>query len=1037
MRRIRAWLTAITLGMGFTAGATAEPAPIDFAKDVRPILAEHCYRCHGPDADARQADLRLDVRSDYFARRQSGQVVAVPRDRTASALFQRVVTTDADLRMPPLEAGAGLVPADVELIGRWLDQGAAWSGHWAFDRPRRPALPDADHSPWPANAIDYFTLARMERRGLAPSEEAGKRTLIRRVTFDITGLPPTLGEIEAFLTDSRPGAFERLVDRLLASPRYGERMAAMWLDLARYADTHGYHMDAHRDMWRWRDWVIDAYNGNMSFDRFTIEQLAGDLLPNATLSQRIATGFNRNNMINFENGIIAEEFRNEYVVDRVVTTSTVWLGQTMLCARCHDHKYDPFTQRDFYRLYAFFNNVPENGVDGDKGNAAPFIKAPTARQAARLNGLARQVAALEKAMQRRAASVDKDLLAWTRMKQPADTRQLTSIPLLYEALDEPPAESGTFQIKTAARTALGFNRAATIELGDRGSFGNTTRFTISLWLFPTTSDRMLVLGRGNADPSARGYGVELADGKLRFRLVGDDGRGTEIEGQQALTLNKWQHVAVRYDGSSTADGVRLFIDGKSLVTRSLRDDLRGTIVVTDPLRIGDPGRKNSFRGLLDELRIYDLKLDADEIAVLAGSDPIREILAKTAEQRTASERQRLRRYYLDHVDGTYKQLRLRHAELHRQSAEIEVRLPTAMVMQELPRPRATRLLLRGRYDLPGERVSPGVPDALPELIAGERANRLDLARWLVRRDHPLTARVAVNQLWQQFFGSGIVRTPADFGARGEPPTHPELLDWLATEFMRDWDVKRIIKLMVTSAAYRQSSRVNAEQLSRDPDNRWLARASRVQLPAEMIRDNALAACGLLVERVGGPSVFAYQPAGLWEEISYNPNDFTAQVFRQSRGEDLYRRSLYTFWKRSVPSPTLAAFDAQNREVCVAKRPRTNTAQQALVLMNDLTFVEAARVLAARVLSDADADNDRMRLMYQLAVGRMPTTMELPVLNNLLADLSAEYRDDPKLAEQLSASGDSTVDQTLDARELAAWTAVANTILSLDEVISRN
>ena len=1035
MRRFRAWLTAIALGIGFNASAQAEPARVDFAKQIRPILAEHCLRCHGPDDAERQADLRLDVRSDYFAGRAKGQAVAVAGDRLASSLFQRVATTDPELRMPPIEAGPGLTQTEVELIGRWLDQGAVWSGHWAYDSPRRPALPDAQRPGWPINAIDYFTRAEMERRDLQPSAAADKRTLIRRVTFDITGLPPTAEQIEAFLADTRPGAFARLVDRLLASPRFGERMATMWLDLARYADTHGYHMDAHRDMWRWRDWVIDAYNANMPFDQFTIEQLAGDLLPQATLSQRIATGFNRNNMINFENGIIAEEFRNEYVVDRVVTTSTVWLGQTMLCARCHDHKYDPFTQRDFYRLYAFFNNVPENGMDGNRGNAAPFIRAPTPHQVARLNGLTRQVAVVERDMRERAANIDQDLLEWTGNQQTADTRRLTSTPIVHEALDASPEESGTFQLKTASRTSLGFSRTALIELGDRGSFENTDPFTISLWLFPTTQDRMLVLGRGNVDPANRGYGVEVVDGKLRVRLVGDDGHGAQVETEHPLALRKWQHVAICYDGSSKAAGVSVFVDGKSRKTHCLLDDLSGSIVADEPLRLGDPNRAVSFRGLMDELRIYDVRIGADEAAVLAGGDPIREILTKTAEERTGSERERLRRYYLDQIDATYKQLRLRHAELRRQSEQIEAAVPTVMVMQELPQPRATHVLKRGRYDLLGERVSADVPDVLKPLRGGHKTNRLALARWLVRDDHPLTARVAVNHLWQQFFGAGIVRTPADFGARGEPPTHPELLDWLATEFMRDWDVKRMIKLMVTSATYRQSSRVTAERWERDPENRWLARAARLQLPAEMIRDNALAASGLLVERTGGPSVFAYQPPGLWEEISYNPNDFTAQVFRPSHGADLYRRSLYTFWKRSVPSPALSAFDAQNREVCVAKRPRTQTAQQALVLMNGVLFVEAARALAERVL--LDADNDRLPLMFQLAAGRRPTPQELQVLIKLLAGLLEEYANDPRLGKPLITVGESAADPRIDTSELAAWTVVANTILSLDEVISRN
>ena len=924
------------------------------------------------------------------------------------------------------------------MVCAWLGADAdSRADHWAYQPPSRPALPGVALDAWPRNAIDYFTRARMELNDLQPTDEANKRTLIRRVTFDITGLPPTRKEVDAFLADTRPRAFHRLVDRLLASPRYGERMASMWLDLARYADTHGYHMDAHRDMWRWRDWVIDAYNCNMPFDQFTIEQLAGDLLPNVTLSQRIATGFNRNNMVNFENGIIAEEFRSEYVIDRVVTTSTAWLGQTMTCARCHDHKYDPFTQRDFYRFYAFFNNVPENGVDGDKGNAVPFIKAPTPLQAAELKRLGSRTLSLEAAMQDRFESVDEDVRAWAVRKNKGDTRKLTAKPVLHMDLDQAPPNSGTIKVPGPVGSALLFRRDVAIDAGDHAKFERNDPFAISLWVFPTTTDKMVVLSRGNANGTDRGYSLQLDDLKLRMQIIGDDGTSLQFESKAPLDKRKWQHIAVSYDGSGKAVGITLFLSGKRLDATTIADEPQEKSRGNHSFWIGDQHRENSFRGMLDELRVYAGPLTAAEVEVLAGGDPIADILAKKIEERTAADREQLTRYYLKHVDTDYRRLDRDLASVNQQMKAVMAKVPTTMVMQELAETRATHVLVRGRYDQLGDLVTAGVPKVLPPLGVDGDADRLDLARWLVQPDHPLTARVAVNHLWQQFFGKGLVRTPDDFGTRGEPPTHPALLDWLATEFARDWDMKGLVKLMVTSATYRQSSHVTVELLDRDPENRWLARASSLRLPAEMIRDNALVISGLLVEQTGGPSVFPYQPPRLWEELSYNANDFTAQVFRQSRGQDLYRRSLYTFWKRSVPSPTLAAFDAQSREVCVAKRPRTNTVEQALVLMNDVTFVEAARAFAERVLREAATTDERFVVMFQSAASRDPSQKELKTLSGLMRDLLAEYEHNSELAEQLVSAGESRRSEDLNTTELAAWTAIANVILSLDEVTSRN
>jgi len=935
-------------------------------------------------------------------------------------------------------------------LGLAVKMATGTEDHWAYQRPLRPPLPAVVLDAWPAGAIDTFTLAAMERHGWRPSPPADKETLIRRVTLDLTGILPTPEEVAAFVADERPDAYERLVDRLLSSPRYGERMAVLWLDLARYADTHGYHMDAHRDMWRWRDWVIEAYNDNLPFNRFTIEQLAGDLLPEATLAQRIATGFQRNNMINFENGVLAEEFLVEYVADRVATFSTVWLGQTMVCARCHDHKYDPFTQRDFYGLFAFFNNVPEQGVDGGHGNAAPFIPAPLPQQEAELQRLHAQMAAIREQMAQRAQSIDQELANWASQTQRDDTRRMAVEPALVLSFDKAESqllgatpEDGIYVPGKLGQALLfdGNTHAAIARSAgkERTAAQDAARVTFCLWAYPTTNDHMTMLTLAG-DGAGRVYQLELDEGRISLRTFRRASEPTLlIESFTPLSLRRWQHLAVRCDASGPTPVVSLFVDGKSVDCRTTEEAAEAETKATkrdELLLIGSPEAGSSFRGLLDDLRIYDSLLPDEDIAVVAGGDPVGEILTVPAQQRTQEQNETLRRYYLERVDERYRELHAKHAAAERQLAELTAAIPTTMVMAEMSERRPTFILERGRYDLRGEQIVPGVPAALPPLVHGP-PSRLSLARWLVDPQHPLTARVTANRLWQQFFGAGIVRTPEDFGLRGEAPTHPELLDWLAVEFAQDWDVKRIVRTIVTSATYRQSSRVDDEMLARDPENRWLARAPRLRLEAEMIRDNALAVSGMLVEQLGGPSVFPYQPEGLWEEISYDPNGFTAQVFLQSHGRDLYRRSLYTFWKRTAPSPTLAAFDAQNRETCVVRRPRTNTSQQALTLMNDVTFVEAARVLAQRSMAGATSPDEIVAVMFRRAAGRLPTDPEQRSLVQLFADVLQRYRDEPDLANELAGVGEAARDPAAESTELAAWTAVANVILSLDAVITRN
>ncbi len=837
--------------------------------------------------------------------------------------------------MPPKKHGVRLTRDQIDLLRRWIEQGAKWQQHWAFLPPKRPELPAVKNSGWVRNPIDAFVLARLEREGLSPSPEADRVTLLRRVTLDLTGLPPTPEEVDAFLkeADAQPqAAYERVVDRLLASPRYAERMAIRWLNAARYADTNGYQSDGERIMWRWRDWVINAYQRNMPFDQFTIEQLAGDLLPQPTLEQKIATGFNRNHRGNAEGGIIPEEYAVEYVADRVETTATVWLGLTIGCARCHDHKFDPIKQKEYYQLFAFFNNVPEHGRAIKYGNSPPVIKSPTVAQQKELGQLEQRLAEARRQLAL-AGDIDRAQREWEKELLRQDQ------PLQWfpgEHLQAACADAADGQ-------GLDLDRVPPVELDRKiGDFGFYHRFSLSLWFQAGKSSGTLLSRMVDTD-RGEGYAVRLVDGKVQLNLVKrwlDD--SLRVETRRQLDVGQWHHVLVTYDGSRVAQGVRIYINGQAEPLKVLLDELNQSFRTDQPVRIGAGGGPESrFHGRIARVRIYAECLGADEAVTLAVAEPIT-LLAKTpATKRSAAQLAKLRACFLDgYAPETVRQ---GHQQVRQLTREREKRIdsfPTTMIMQELPVPRDAFVLIRGEYDKHGEKVQPGVPAALPRL-SGAKLNRLALARWLVDPRHPLTARVAVNRFWQMYFGTGLVKTVDDFGSQGEPPSHPELLDFLATEFVRGgWNVKALQKLIVTSSTYRQSSRVSRELLQKDPENRLLARGPRFRLSAEMIRDQALFVSGLLVEKIGGPSARPYQPAGLAKELGADP-------YKQDQGENLYRRGLYTFWKRTVAPPMMINFDAPGRETCLVRETRTNTPLQALNLLNDVTFVEAARNLAQR------------------------------------------------------------------------------------------
>jgi Protein of unknown function (DUF1549)/Protein of unknown function (DUF1553)/Concanavalin A-like lectin/glucanases superfamily/Planctomycete cytochrome C len=1056
--------------------------PIDFDREVRPILSDNCFACHGPDENQRKSKLRFDTKEGAFAK----PGVITPGDASKSRLYQRVSSKDQDMVMPPPSSEHKLTEKQIETIRRWIDEGARWDEHWAFIPPKRPEIPRVANAAWVRNPIDSFILARLEKEGLKPQPEADKTTLIRRVYLDLTGLPPTPVDVDAFLADKSAGAYEKVVDKLLASPHYGERMAMVWLDLARYADTHGYHIDSHRDMWPWRDWVIRAFNENKRFDQFTIEQLAGDLLPEATQDQKIATGFNRNHMINFEGGAIPEEYLNEYVIDRVETTATTWLGLTMGCARCHSHKYDPISQKEFYQFYAFFNSVPEIGLDGKTGNAAPILTLPTDEQKAEQQRLTRSVQDLTDALSDKNVAPLKQEWEKTLFGRVA-VAPIEGITAHYE-LDGGLGDSSghyrqgrtlngdpTFGGGMVSR-AVSLDGQTMLSFGDAGAFDAGDQFTFALWMRPGIGKiGNFAFQKIEDEKTRRGYELifeksHLIDiqrwaAPLTVRLISNwPDNAIVVRTKESFNDNEWKHLALTYDGSGRAAGLKVFLNGKLAEVEVEKDALNGPIKTGAELIIGSKQTGRAYSGGLDDMRFYSRALGDREIEDLAVHYPIRTILSGVGGKRTKEEEDRLREYFLTKVAP--EEMRRQYAELkdvRKRKRALDKAILNTMVMMELGKPRDTFILARGDYRNKTEKVAPGVPAVLPPLQKDEKVNRLALAKWLVDPNHPLTSRVAVNRFWQMYFGHGIVKTVEDFGAQGEPPVHPELLDWLATEFMnptwrqgdgatgrengdpqsairnpqsKGWDVKAMQKLIVTSATYRQSSRVTPELREKDPENRLLARGPRYRLQAETIRDNALAAGGLLNDEVGGHSVLPYQPPGLWEEMAFG-DGFSMQEYVQSHGKDLYRRSMYTFWKRTVPPAAMATFDAPDREKCVARRAVTNTPLQALVTLNDPTYVEAARAMAERTLREGGRDaRGRLVYVFRLALARKPSAQEAQVLRDLLSRQLTNYRGDRKAAIELLRVGESKVDDKIDQTELAAWTMVASAILNLDETITK-
>jgi len=1055
----------------------AAPAPgtVDFNRDIRPILSDNCFACHGPDEKARKANLRLDIREHALKPAKSGAVAIVAGSVAKSELLKRISTKEADDVMPPTKTGKKLTTAQLALLRRWIEQGAKYQEHWAFVKPQRPTVPAVRNLQSAIrNPIDNFIFARLQREGLSPSPEADRESWLRRVTFDLTGVPPTLVEVDAFLADKSAQAYEKVVEQLFASPRYGEHMARGWLDLARYADTHGYQMDQARTMWRWRDWVIEAFNRNLPFDQFTIEQLAGDLLPNPTLDQRLATGFNRNHLITIEGGVIDEEYRIEYVVDRVTTTATTWMGLTMLCARCHDHKFDPLTMRDFYGMFAMFNQVPEKGIAG----FAPQLKTPSKEQERELAQLDSDIAAKQTAYDAAARSLAGEQAKWELAT--------AALKVEWQTLDVVGLESigGSTLTKLEDRSILvGGARPEhdTYELTARTAITNISAVQLEALTHPSLPNT----GPGRFDNA----NFVLSEFEVEAVAVADASQKVKVKfaSAQADYSQKSYEIALAIDGKSTTGWA---VDGP---TRN--KDCTAWFYPDKPF--GFAGG-TLLRFTLRHNTISGHGIGRPRLAISTTADPqaaeVAGIIAVPPARRTPQQIERIRDHFLArYAPPDVRQLAAGFASVRERRKQFETNIPSTMVMQDMEKRRDTHMLIRGQYNKKGEQVEAAFPavfrvaadvrrltsDAKLETQnpkSGESLstpsatntvpNRLDLARWLVSPDHPLTARVAVNRIWEHYFGTGLVRTSENFGIQSEPPSHPELLDWLATELVKPvtslhgervtsgsaappppfnssndsthvtpWDLRHLHRLIVLSATYRQSSRVTPALLQRDPENRLLARAPRMRLSAEAVRDNALFISGLLVEMVGGPSVMPYQPEGLWFEL--NDRVGYRMDYVQGHGPDLYRRSLYTYWKRTSPPPTLNLFDAPEREFCVVRRSRTTTPLQALALLHDPTYVEAARHFAERILTQGGATTDeRIAFAFRTATARKPSTAEARVLREVFEQQLAAFRKAPEAAAKSLKVGESPRNEKLDAAEHAAWTAIARMILNLDETITK-
>jgi len=1025
------------------------PETVQFNRDIRPLLSNNCFLCHGPDEGRRKAKLRLDVEVE------AKKDVIVPGDVTDSEFWARITSTNPDEMMPPPESKKQLTARQKALLKRWIEQGAKYEGHWAFLEPKSPTPPKGNLK-WGHNPIDHFVLKQIQSNGLKPMPEASRELLIRRVTFDLTGMPPTLVEIDAFVNDKSANAYEKVVDRLLKSKAYAERMTLHWMDVARYGDSSVHHADGPRTMWPWRDWVIDAYHTNKSFKDFATEQLAGDLIPNATNDQKIATGFNRNHGTTDEGGLIIEEYRVEYVVDRVKTTGNVFLGLSIECAQCHSHKYDPISHREYYQFYAFFNNNADSGKQTRNGNAPPMVNVISRENIAKRQAAEAKVKAINEKIATHRKGVQDAFEKWAieaaknvieQPKEPAGL--LAHFPLdafkdrkgvdLVSDKNEVKWEGGGRTVDGQTGQAFRVEGNGFINVKGVKPPEWNQPFSFGCWVKPDAGNANGALfSKMNEGNAFRGFDLWLQQGAVGTHIISKwQDNAIKVVSKAKVPAKKWTHVFVTYDGKGKAGGTKIYINGKLQEQNVEADGLNGTIQTPKEFRIGrrfNSAQANNIE--IDDVRLYGRELVVADIGTVSGSDPIAPLLAIAADKRSPKQKETLLNHYLNNIDQAFQKLTAEKRTAEAEIAAANKSKVNTMVMGDRGDMRKTYILERGHYEHPNkkEEIKPGVPAFLPSMPEGAPANRLGLAQWLTRPDHPLTSRVAVNRYWSLLFGKGIVKSVSDFGTQGAWPTHPELLDWLATDFVKNgWNIKRTFKQIVMSATYRQSSKLNRELYTKDPENLLLARGPRFRLQGEFVRDNALAVSGLLVDKAGGPGVKPYQPPGLWNEVSLSGN----VRFRQDSGENLYRKSMYTYWKRSAPAPSMTIFDAPTREKCMVERPRTNTPLQALVTMNDPQFTEAARNLAQRMIKEGGkTPQERVTFGYRLVASRQPKPI---VANILLAAYNEElenFKKNAEAANKLLSIGASKRDETIGVAEHAAWTIVASMLLNLDEVITR-
>ncbi len=1023
---------------------------VRFNRDVRPILSDTCFHCHGPDEKERKGGLRLDLREEAMKPAKSGATAIVPGKPEQSEIITRVLSKDAEEVMPPNKLHKNLSPAQKEVLRKWVSEGAEYEGHWAFIKPVRIEPPLKA-----ANPIDGFLRARLANAGLRPSPAASKEALIRRVTLDLTGLPPSPAEVQAFLADTEPGAYERVVDRLLASPAYGEHMAAPWLDLARYADSNGFQSDTSREMWHWRDWLIDAFNRNLSFDKFTIEQIAGDMLPNAAKDQILATGFNRNHRLNGEGGRIVEEWFAETVIDRVETTGLTWMALTFNCCRCHDHKYDPITQKEFYQLFSYFNSCEETGVLGEfggsaetrrGGNTQPVLFLPTPENTRQLAALdekikqtEKQIAALRKELPEAIASWEKEFSAallepasaW-KSPAPLEARSLGGATLSVQedgsllAGGKNPANDTYEIILKPEQTQL---TGLMLEVLPDASHPGKSLGRSSGGNFVLTGVEVDVQAPGENEPSGAVFTRAEADYEQKGYEVSKivESQPKPVKGKRTAD-KKTGKPGWAVDGANPANKV----PRKSLFVCEPIDLPAGTKLTVRLVHASSFGDHNIGRFKIQTASAPPALLSLKQGAV---AETLKIALQVEPAKRTPAQRAEIEKFYIANTSNPIRQAETQIADLRKKLKDTTDSQESSMIMKEAATPRPAFILARGEYDKPAEEVSRAVPAVLPPLPAGAPNNRLGLAMWLVSGEHPLTARVWVNRVWERFFGTGIVKTTENFGSQAEWPSHPELLDWLATEFVRlNWDMKAMQRLIVTTEAYRQSSAVAPEHLAKDPENRLLARMPRLRLSAETLRDQALAISGLLVDKIGGPSVRPYMPEAVWDETSVYGN---LRNYKPEQGEGLYRRTLYTIWKRTAAPPSMLLFDSPSREICTVKRSRSNTPTQALALLNEVTYVEAARKLAEGMLTEGGATPEsRVEWAFMRVLSRKPDAFEKETVTKRLKTRLERIAPNETAALQLVSVGSSKPASSLPAAELAAYTVTANVLLNLDETVSR-